>query len=279
MSYIAFELDALNVVPSVAAAAGMRAGDISYGLLTMWAYCFREETAQISPLHVIGFFGAECAPALVAFGFLEPAEGGFRVRGAERYLRVKQAQREGGKKGRALSSSRLGRNADDTSGSTSGSTLRSTSGSTSGSQQALTPNTEHRAPNTEHHKDCADAQPPRKAPKAKRAEQPADPRHQPLVQALDEAFREARGTAYPYKPRDFAAVKSLLAAGAPEVILAAWRRALAHRGYPSVSSPSELHQHLAHFVGNAAAPVDPKATRAPSPVPEWTSMTTGEVNL
>lgn len=112
----------------------------------------------------------------------------------------------------------------------------------------------------------ADAPPPRKAPKAKRAEQPADPRHQPLVKALDEAFREARGTAYPYKPRDFAAVKALLAAGTPEVILAAWRKALAHRGYPSVSSPSELHQHLAHFVGTAAAPVD----KTPHVVGSWT---------
>lgn len=160
MSYIAFDLDALNLVPSVAAAAGMRSGDISHGLLTMWAYCFREEVAHISGLHVMGFFGAECAPALVAFGFLEAVDGGYRVRGAERYLRVKQAQREGGKKGRALSSSKLGRNADDTSGSTSGSTLRSTSGSTSGSQQALTPNTEHRAPNTEHPKE-EEAPPPK----------------------------------------------------------------------------------------------------------------------
>lgn len=145
MSYIAFDLDALNVVPSVASAAGLRVGDVSHGLLTMWAWCFREETDVVSAVHVRGFFGADCADALAAFGFLSAAEDGFKVRGADRYLRIKQAQREGGKKGRAASLSPVG-----TSGETSRSTSRSTSWSTLKSEQALTPSTEHRTPNTEH---------------------------------------------------------------------------------------------------------------------------------
>ena len=143
MSYIAFDLDALNVAPSVASAAGMRVGDVTHGLLQMWAWCFRHELDVITNVHLVGFFGVDAAAPLEAFGFLEAHQTGWRVKGAERYLRVKQAQRDGGRKGRAASSSTVG----DTSGSTSRSTLRSTSGSTSGSAQALTPSTEHRAPN------------------------------------------------------------------------------------------------------------------------------------
>lgn len=263
MSYIAFDLDALNVSRDVGAAAGIPEERVTHGLLRMWAWCFREKTASVTAVHVRGFFGIDCAEALIAFGFLAREDDGFRVRGAERYLRISEARRRGAERTNAAKRKRTP--SDD------GPSLKRRSSDAQATldralPNALTPSTEHRTPNTEHHKDCADAQPPPKAPKAKRAEQPADPRHQPLVRALDEVFRQARGTPYPYKPRDFAAVKSLLAAGTPEVILAAWRKALAHRGYPSVSSPSELHQHLAHFVGTAAAPVD----KTPHVVGSWT---------
>lgn len=100
------------------------------------------------------------------------------------------------------------------------------------------------------------------------------------MRGLDEVFREARGVSYPFKPRDFVAVKGLLLTGTPlEVLLAAWRKALAHRGYPTVSSPSELHDHLAHFVGSAPPTTDAKATRSPSLIPDWTGVQAGEVTL
>lgn len=148
MSYIAFDLDALNLVPSVAAAAGVRAGDITHGLLQLWAYCFRNEIEVVSEVHLKGFFGVDAAPSLEAFGFLEAHNDEWRVRGAQRYLRIKNAQREGGKKGRARSSSVIGK-AEVGAEVDPGSTSRSTSRSTSGSAQALTPSTEHRAPNVE----------------------------------------------------------------------------------------------------------------------------------
>ena len=148
MSYIAFDLDALNVVPDVAAASGLTPGDVAHGLLRLWAWCFREEVELVSEVHLRGFFSADAAgPALEAFGFLERAGNTWRVRGAQRYLRVKAAQREGGRKGRARSSSSVGQTTPPTSTPTSAPTSRSTSGSTSGSAQALTPSTEHRTPN------------------------------------------------------------------------------------------------------------------------------------
>lgn len=128
------------------------------------------------------------------------------------------------------------------------------------------------------------AAPPAEKPKRSKRPDPsdADDRHQPLVKALDAAFREARGTGYPWKPRDFVAVRALLATNAtPEALVAAWKRALAHRGFPTVSSPSELHDHLAHFVGAGppAPAVTDKSTRAPQPTHDWADVTPGEVTF
>jgi hypothetical protein len=148
VSYLAVDLDALNVMPDVAAAAGITPGAVAHGLLKLWAWCFREEVEVVSEVHLKGFFGVDAGPALEAFGFLSRDEGAWRVRGAQRYLRVKQAQREGGRKGRALSSSQVGRTHPPTSTPTSRSTSAPTSAPTSGSEQALTPSTEHRTPNT-----------------------------------------------------------------------------------------------------------------------------------
>lgn len=102
-----------------------------------------------------------------------------------------------------------------------------------------------------------------------------DPRHASLVKALCEAFEAQRGSKYPFTPRDAAAVKGLLQTGStPEVLVEAWRRALAHQGYPAVSCLSELLGHLAHFVG--AAP--PASSRpATAPVPDWTNAEAGEL--
>jgi len=182
MSYIAFDLDALNVCPQVGAAAGLSAAEASHGLLQLWAWCFRSETDIVRDTHLLGFFqGRSAGPALEAFGFVERTPEGWRVRGAARYLRIKEAQREGGRKGRAASSSKVGK-PGRTSKSSTGSTSRSTSASTSGSEQPLTPNTDDRTPNTE-------------------SEKPSPPaRSRVLSDRLVATFLEKRKTAYRFAP-------------------------------------------------------------------------------
>jgi len=97
LSYIAFDLDALNVAANVGCAAGVSEDLVIAGLARMWAYCFRCPTDRVAATHLRGFFGGkDCSEALVAFGFLEHGESDFRVRGAERYLRVRDARRKGG---------------------------------------------------------------------------------------------------------------------------------------------------------------------------------------
>lgn len=103
MPHIAVELDALNVTPDVAGAAGISDSDALAGLVRTWAYCFRAQTDIVTTGQLAGFFrsgtGEKVAAALVAFGFLEALEDGWRVRGADRYLRLTTAVQEGRRKG------------------------------------------------------------------------------------------------------------------------------------------------------------------------------------
>lgn len=154
MSYLAFDLDALNVVPDVARAAGMTPGDVSYGLLRLWAWCFRERQDVVSPTHVRGFFGTDATPALEAFGFVETTPTGLRVRGAERYLRVAERQSKAGKARAALAGAPAGRVAGRFT-----SQSPATDQPTTSHPPALTPSTEHRAPNTECLEDIVETRP------------------------------------------------------------------------------------------------------------------------
>jgi hypothetical protein len=110
----------------------------------------------------------------------------------------------------------------------------------------------------------------------KKADKPTDPRHAPLVAELVEVYASARnGAKYPFGPRDARAVSTLLAQAAPDVVARAWRRALAHQGFPTVATLSELSAHLAHFVADAA----PGRGPIPAESVDWTQQQTGEVPL
>lgn len=98
--YLQFDVDAFNVAPHVARASGIPEDTAIAGLARMWLWCWREKTDTVTATGVRGFFGADIAGPLATFGFLEPSEKGFRVRGATRRLRVGQAQSEAGKKAR-----------------------------------------------------------------------------------------------------------------------------------------------------------------------------------
>lgn len=146
MSYIAFDLDALNVAPAVARAAGVAENDVIAGLIRMWAWCFREESDAITAIQVRGHFGSDCSEALVAFGFLAPESGSFRVRGAARYLRVKTAQREA-----AARTNQRRVTVRQSAQSTDDAPVALPDGTPHGGLTLLhrTPNTEHRTPSTE----------------------------------------------------------------------------------------------------------------------------------
>jgi hypothetical protein len=97
MSYLAYEFDALEQAPNVARATGISEDTAIAGLARMWRHCWRTKTDRVTAVALRGFFGADVADALVIFGFLERVNSEvFRVKGAERYLRIDAARQKGG---------------------------------------------------------------------------------------------------------------------------------------------------------------------------------------
>lgn len=273
MSYIAFELDALNVARDVGAAASIAEERVTHGLLRMWAWCFREKTDTVEAIQVQGFFGVAAGPALVAFGFLESTGSTYRVRGAERYLRVTEARQKAGK----VRSSGAGRSAGRFT-----STPPAPDQHTTSTAPALTPSTEHRAPSTDKaaagpvvavvNRPTPDSaigfwvacQDKREAAGLHR-ERPAGPKQ------VDHWFSEAMGEVHGDEQKLLKGYDAFL-------VDPFWRNQAEKRcawgGWVS---------QWRDFVTKATAPpiavIDPKATRSPSPVPDWTGAEAGEVQL
>lgn len=228
MSYIAFDLDALNVVPDVAAASGLTPGEVAHGLLKLWAWCFRNKTDKVNSTHIAGFFGGqEAAHALAAFGFLESVieGGGWRIRGADRYLKVSKQRSEAGK----ARSSSAGRSAGRFTSTPPAADQRSTSGG-----PALTPSTKHLTPNTKSKSIAPD----------KPAPPPPTPGWQLLVDRMVQAF-----PGYAFTGHDAKMLKVCLdmAKGDGEEVVVRWCRALTRTGYPEVRSIAELQKHWNRF--------------------------------
>ena len=172
-SYIAFDLDALNVAADVGHAAGISEELVITGLARLWAFCFRQKTDRVSFLHLKGFFkGGDAWQALVAFGFLavEPGttppgqfdpldDAAFRVRGADRYLRISEGRRKGGKAAAAAGNLLKGAARSAPALAPAAPQLEPGLSPALGPAQHQ-PYTEHRAPSTEHRAPVAAEAPP-----------------------------------------------------------------------------------------------------------------------
>lgn len=243
MSHIAVDLKVIEVhAPMVARVLEEPVAITLGGLNLLWHRCWSTQQATITRIGLAGIFGIERIDlrieALIDAGFLAPESDAFRVRGAEKYLRIRQGNSKGGHaaKGNLRKGHKPGPKPEGEPGTEPGATREGAGGDPGnfpGSVPALTPSTEHRAPNTT--KDAGSPTP--------------DPRHRPLIETLTTTFTQSRGSKYPFTPRDAKAVKALLALAEPEAIAGAWRRALRHQGYPTVSTLPELEKHLARFLG------------------------------
>lgn len=146
MPYIAFDLDAKKRVHPAARAAGVEPGTIAWGLLELWEHVFATGDDTVSELVLDGCFGPSprIREVLTAFGFLEAVPEGYRVRGAARYLRVKKAQSDAGKK--AAGNLKRGRAEPENAEEALPAEPEVEPVDTSESRPALTPSTEHRTP-------------------------------------------------------------------------------------------------------------------------------------
>src|SRR3954464_10548079 len=132
MPFLQVELDAIKEAQGVSGATGINLAQVLGGLNLLWAHCWQKRTEIVEPVQLAGFFfapGVNLVEPMIAFGFLDRlSDGSLRVKGAEKYLRISQAQSDAAKR--------------TNSGRQSG---RSTERSTS----ALSPITDHRSPDQE----------------------------------------------------------------------------------------------------------------------------------
>lgn len=226
--YIAVELKVIEGTARYAASAcGITEDQMLGGLVRLWHRCWAYSSDSITQEQISGIFnGLNPTPGLLAFGFIEPAETGFRVCGAERYLRLKMSRKAGADKTNAQRRSRA-QLSDAKPRSRALKSVRSPHAHPT-LNDALSPSTEHR--------DIKEG--------------PAAPN--PMLEATDRlvaSFSEVMGQAYQFHGgRDGTATAALLKANDIAEIDRRWRMALKHKGFPEVRNLGQLHQHWNQFV-------------------------------
>lgn len=273
--FIQVDLKAVEVAaPAVARAMGLDVSAVIGSLVLLWHRCWCSKSGTISSLELRGFFQhPEAGSLLEAFGFLEAMEPGqWRIRGAEKYLRVAEAARKGGK-ARAEQAARAAGKftsaspaVDQRSASGEGGVSdvsepddehqRSTSGQPAGDQpghQRSASGTPALSLSTEILRSTDQKPSPKSRREPKQVElvkPPPDPRHAPLVARLTATFERLRGARYPFTGRDAKCITELLAKAEPDAIDAAWSKALV-ADYPKTATLPELQKNLAHFIGTS----------------------------
>lgn len=258
MPYLPIDLDGKKNTARVGNALGVHPGIVSWGQQEMWEFVWATKSDIVSDLVLDGFFGPDprVRQYLVAYGFLEKTDTGYRVKGAKKWLFAMEGKSRGGhaSKKNLIPGGAKPSTAEPLTQRDVGYAERVAEGVAEtqpvGRPSALTPNTQH--PNTF------------KKPAAKKAaaEKQTDPRHAPTVKALCEAFRQIRGSPYGFElnpGHNAAEVTTLLALAEPAEIERRWRRALAHVGFPTVAKFSELRLNWDHFAGTgppAQKPLD-----------------------
>lgn len=209
MSYIAVDLKVVEgLAGQVARSSGTSEDRILAGLVRLWHRCWATTSEVATRAHLAGVMGGESIDcvieALVELGFLEPQDGGWRVRGAKRYLRLKAARKAGAEKTNAARSRATTKPRSRASMSVAQASL----------PDALSPSTEHRAPNTEALPPAA----PVAAPKVTRE----------VTDALCADFTDVTGQRYLWSgEKDSAGLKALLGVATLEEVRSRWRRGLA----------------------------------------------------
>ncbi len=266
--FIQVELKVIEVhAPALARAMGVDTAQVVGSLALLWHRCWSTKSDSVLPLELRGFFPhPDAGPLLAAFGFLEDAGGTWRVRGAERYLRITEQRREAGA-ARAKAAARAG--GRFTSGAPA-KRQRRTSGppaddqrSTSG-QPALTPNTEHRTPNTER----TTLAPAARAPSVTRE----------VTDALCAEFATAVGEPYRWQgAKDGAALSGLLKTATTEQVLERWRAGLRATGWHQVRTVAQLASKWNDLAGGTPKAVARGPVAAESV--DWSDAEVGEIQI
>lgn len=260
MSHIAVDLKVIETIaPAVSRASEVPEEVVGWGLVRLWHRCWSAKTELVSRIQLAGVFGVgdrieALIEALVGFGLLDPGGESWRVKGADRYLRI-QAGREAG--GRAASRNGNLKKGSQRRPAVSQLTPSMVPASPPAAAQhhlqlppRLSPSTEHRAPT-----DLKDLS--RAVVRDQR-----DMRLKALTDTLAIAYATRReGEKYRHSgAKDTTALKSLLPVATDEQILDRWKVALDSTGWASASTFAELASKWNNLAAPSApskGPVDP----------------------
>lgn len=250
-AYIAFDLDALNVARDVGNACGLEEAYVTHGMLRMWSWCFRTKTDSVNGEHVRGFFGADATAALIAFGFLTPDGSAFKVRGAERYLRLSEARKKGGLAAKkhlipgAIHKKTQPKDLPKGQPKISPRPAEEQPKSVLGSAWALSPNTKHLLPNTVLNTSAPNSA---ETPKSHKF-----PDWQAAVDAVCLEFQKMRGAKFDPGGRNASALKKLEArsSGNLDEVLRRWRIAL-QSTHPRIGELYQLEDRWNQFSESGA---------------------------
>lgn len=287
MAYIQVELMAIEHAEFVSKALGCKRVEVLGGLVELWQFSWKRSQDIHQTTALQAWF--DCDPgktvaALEAFGFVEDLKNGtFRVKGAERYLRIRQKRAEAGKKGglkraenaalKLLSTSQAPAkqvpskslaiasdaqneqeneaknqaNAKQMPSKSLASAKQELDGCLEGAKQVLG-NTEHRTQNTEHRaqnmeEDVADATGKRQRSKAVDDIPPG--RLKALTDSLVASWQRLRNSKYLHAGgKDAKSLKELARNNTDAEIVARWERGIVLGKYPA---PSNFAQLLANW--------------------------------
>jgi hypothetical protein len=237
MPYIQFDVDAKKRVPLVARAAGLPVAEVGWNLLELWEHVWMAGSDVVTELVLTGCVGPSepLREALVAFGFLERVDGGWRVRGTDRYTRADEARSRGGRA--AVGNLRRGTVSPADPRLTPGcppAEPRLQPGTSPGSTPAK-PRTENREPKL--------TKPP--TPFAE------TPHSRPLVERVVEVFKAERGADYSPTFADEHAGRALLGKGSEDEVLRRWAIGLRSR-YPACNGLPDLLRNWNAYATEAA---------------------------
>lgn len=208
MSHIAVDLKVIEVhAPGIARCAGVSEDRILAGLVRLWHRCWSTKADVVSRVALSASMGGEriedIAAAMVDSGLLESVADGWRVRGADRYLRLAEARKRGGKAAakHLIPGARFSAAAQSQPRASPEPAEKA-----SGLVSALSPSTEHRAPKKES------------------APTPSTPRETDL---LVDDFKAVTGAAYMWQgAKDGTALARLKCIASLDEIRSRWRAGL-----------------------------------------------------
>lgn len=249
--YLQLDLDGKKRAAYVATAVGVHPGIILWGLSELWEDVWRTREDVVTQVRLLGAFGV-AAPsyidALIEYGFLEPLDETWRIRGAKERL-FGQAERgsAGGKKtaqsGASFGNLRRGKNTVSRSDSRSG-----PEATPEAESEAVPKPSQQPTANSQQHKEEG----------TREARPPPGPVGN-LRDGIDERWAKHRGGSYAWTFADERAVAELLRksnGGVPE-ILRRLDNALPRASYPVCNGVGDLNRHWNAYA-TAGPPQRPK---------------------